>query len=174
MGKDWTADEDQYLRDNYGKLSAAECANELTNRNRGMVIGRASRLGLCSNMIGGGWSPGKPRPRGTPSTKVRKPYVSNGRPTLKPTLQDKLTRVKPYEEPMPVPEGDQKLHSRQYSDLDSGMCHWPLYFEQGVQMYCAAATERLPGRFATYCLCHDNMSVDTSRRYRGRIWSVTK
>lgn len=163
MGRDWTKDEDDFLKANYGKLSAAQCAAELnTGRSRGMVIGRASRLNLSSSIIGGGWAKGSLRQRGDPSTKVRKPHVSNGRPTIKPTLADRIERKQnePYKEPeMPVLTGDQKLHSRQYSDLEDNMCQWPVYVEQGVQMYCAAKTARLPGRWATYCDCHTDEST---------------
>ncbi len=150
MGRDWTADEDDFLKANYGKLSASECARQLPyrNRNRSMVIGRASRLGLTSQIIGGGWAGGKLRQRGDPKTKVRKPYVSNGRKSVE------------YEEPaMPLLEGDQKLHSRQWADLEDGMCKWPLYYEQNVQMYCAARTARAPGRWAIYCDCHAEAST---------------
>lgn len=55
------------------------------------------------------------------------------------------------------------------------MCHWPLYKEQDVQMYCAAQTERLPGRYATYCPCHGKMGVqpraERQHKYRRGIWA---
>lgn len=76
---------------------------------------------------------------------------------------------------MPVLEGETRLHSRSYPDLEDSMCQWPVYVEQGVQMYCAATTERLPGRFDSYCACHKAMSeqprAERRAKYKQGIWA---
>ena len=45
MRKGWSADEDFYLRNHYGKFAVAKLAQHL-QRSRTSVIGRAFRLGL--------------------------------------------------------------------------------------------------------------------------------
>lgn len=139
---EWTETEDAFLKDNYGKLSAGQCANGLVDRSRNAVIGRAGRLGLTKK-----GSPGRP--------KLAVKHVPRYRHRMGPVRS--LPPVEFKEPPMPQVNDVAKLHSRQYNDLEPGMCNWPVYIEQGVQMYCAAATERLPGRYDVYCACHRAM-----------------
>lgn len=148
----WTEAEDAYLKDNYGPLSASQCASGLnTGRTRDMVIGRADRLGLTQKGL-----PGRPKlaVEGVPRYKHR----------MGPMRSLSLVGFK--EPPMPQVNDAEKLHSRQHKDLESGMCNWPVYYEQGVQMYCAAATERLPGRYDIYCECHKQMGRQPLRPRR--------
>lgn len=157
----WTEVEDAFLQENYGKLSVAQCAVGLnTGRTENMVIGRAARLGLTQKGL-----PGRP--------KLAVEDVPRYRHRMGPVRSLPPTK---YEEPsMPILEGDAKLHSRQYKDLEPGMCNWPVYVEQGTQMYCAAATERLPGRYATYCNCHETMSqqprAERRAKYKRGVWA---
>lgn len=176
----WTPNAIEFLRHNYGKISAAEIVERIgTGHSRTAIIGKARRLGLKSDIVGGNWAKGKYHIRSEVRPHVpKKREPSNGRPTLQPTLEQRLERkvkIAEYEEPdMPVLEGDAKLHSRQHRDLEPGMCQWPVYFEQGVQMYCACNTERLPGRFSTYCKTHKLASEvpqsERRSRYRGKVW----
>lgn len=156
---EWTEAEDLYLKENYGSLSAKQCAGQL-NRTRNAVIGRADRLGLTQK-----GSPGHP--------KLAVEEVPRYKHRMGP-----VRRLPPaeYKEPLiPQVNDVEKLHSRQYSDLEPGMCYWPVYYEQGVQMYCAAAAERLPGRYGVYCRCHREMSqqprVERQRKYRQGVWA---
>lgn len=45
----WSEDEDNFIRANYGRLSALGCASQLPGRTRNAVIGRAKRLGMCAD-----------------------------------------------------------------------------------------------------------------------------
>lgn len=154
----WTEAEDEYLKANYGSLSANQCAIGLnTGRTRGMVIGRANRLGLTLK-----GSPGRP-----------KLAVEDYRHRMGPMRS--LPRTEYREPPMPQVNDAAKLHSRAHKDLEPGMCNWPVYIEQGVQMYCAAATERLPGRYDVYCACHREMSqqprAERRVKYKQGVWA---
>jgi hypothetical protein len=46
----FTADQDAFIRENYGKRSASVIARELGLNSRNCVIGRAYRLGLCRSV----------------------------------------------------------------------------------------------------------------------------
>lgn len=178
----WTPDAIQFLRDNAGKISTSEIALKLgTGHNRAAVIGKMHRLKLTglpqglrlgfkkrtpndrnattsANKPRAKWSKKKQDVSRTRSTPFRAPTASHVEPTM-PVLED----------------GAPILHSRPYADLEDGMCKWPVYQEQGVQMYCAAAVERLPGRWATYCACHGMASgqprAERERKYRRGIWA---
>lgn len=169
-GNAWSADEVEILRKLFAQgLSARAISQQVPGHSRNSVIGKMHRLGLgkldrpIKTAQAGRKKPARPKEK----------WGHDGKgPNYVPPV--KLI-VEPYEEPdMPVLEGDAKLHSRQHRDLEPGMCQWPVYFEQGVQMYCACNTERLPGRFSTYCKTHKLASeVPQSERrskYRGKVW----
>lgn len=178
MSKDWASDEDQFLRDNYGKLTAHQCAMQLAGRNRGMVIGRASRLGLCSDMVGGR-TIGVPRLRqhkaaGLPVTKrVANPVGVGGRKGLaRSSVADMANGAAQYKQVELVASvaidlpGLQCVGVESLIDLGPHQCRWPL--DDGK--WCGL--DKLDAGY--YCPAHHSASIDTSRRYRGRIWSVTK
>lgn len=159
----WTKAEDAYLKANYGLLSAKQCAIGLgTGRTRGMVIGRAARLGLTDK-----GSPGRPR--------LAVEDVSRYKHRMGPVRSLPPRQYNNLEPPMPQVNDAEKLHSRQYKDLEPGMCNWPVYVEQSVQMYCAAATERLPGRYDMYCQCHREISqqprAERRAKYKQGVWA---
>lgn len=156
----WTEIEDAYLKENYGSLSASQCANGLAGRGRNAVIGRAARLGLTEK-----GSPGRPR--------LAVEDVPRYKHRMGPARS--LPPVDYKEPPMPQVNDAARLHSCQHKDLEPGMCNWPVYIEQGVQMYCAAATERLPGRYDVYCECHREMSqqsrAERRAKYKQGVWA---
>lgn len=156
----WTEEEDAYLRANYGRLSAQQCAVSLTGRTRHMVIGRADRLGLTQK-----GSPG--RARLTVENVPRYKHRMGPMRSLPPTERQ--------EPPMPQVNGVQKLHSRPWNDLEPGMCNWPVYIEQGTQMYCAGVTAKIPGGHDVYCNVHHAMSrqprAERQKKYKQGVWA---
>lgn len=163
MGKrNWTREEDDYIRGHYGPQSMGQLAARF-GVTRSAIAGKCDRLGLTEK-----GSPGRPKlaVEGVPRYKHRMGPVRS----LPPRQCDNN-----LEPPMPQVNDAQKLHSRAYKDLELGMCNWPVYFEQGTQMYCAAATERLPGRYDVYCECHREMSqqprAERRAKYKQGVWA---
>lgn len=69
--------------------------------------------------------------------------------------------LNPLTETIAMPQVDdpvRPLHARSYADLEDQMCHWPLYEEQGVQMYCAADIDPEGPRGRPYCAAHGHQS----------------
>lgn len=158
MGKrNWTREEDDYIRDHYGPQSMGRLAARF-GVTRSAIAGKCDRLGLTQKGL-----PGRPR--------LTVEHVPNYKHRRKGPVRS-LPPVEYKEPPMPQVNDAAKLHSRQHRDLEPGMCNWPVYVEQGVQMYCAAATERLPGRYDVYCACHKSMGKQPLRPRQSKgTWS---
>jgi GcrA cell cycle regulator len=139
----WTADLVNLLTTMQASgRSANQIAQMIPDATRSAVIGKLHRLGIVGLRA-------KKRPN---YPKVRKSKV------LQKSVAPAEKNI--YIEPVVVPLSEQKLHSRPYAGLEQGLCHWPLYYEGPVQMYCAGVAMQRK----SYCQCHQTMSEQPKRR----------
>lgn len=174
----WSKDEDTFIRANYGRLTAHECALRLPGRTRGMVIGRASRLGQKSDLIGGR-SIGIPRPRGDPkpprkvlqvqpqrhSHTVRKITLAKTSVNERMGGQGLFKQVTLVDDiPLDLPN----LWCEPVSlvDLERHHCRWPM---DGGK-YCGLPKDDN----SSYCASHHHASVNHEHRYKRGVWVSPK
>lgn len=173
----WTEAEDTFLKANYGKLSASQCATGLnTNRTRSMIIGRADRLGLVSNLQSSG-RPRSSKRRPEPSIAAgRKGPVSSSKIALATTsVNERMGGAGQFKEVVirevmiDVP-GYQCQVVPDIIALDAVQCRWPL----DAGGFCGNDKYRsLNHKDTSYCLTHMKSSI-SNHHYRGGYWSTRK
>lgn len=172
----WSDKQVEYIRVNYGRMSAAMIANSLPVapgekcRTRNAVVGKAKRMGLCSDFVRGrnGEPPGV-RPDDRPKARPRKYIARAPSSTGKPREVFKQVTL---QEPDWVPLAG--LICEPVSLLDRGehQCSWPL--DGG--MYCGldrlkTYNEPRTGKRVApaYCSTHHHASIQPSK-YKAGIW----
>lgn len=167
---DWSAEEDEFLKENYGKMTAHECALQLVNRNRMAVIGRAGRLGLSSDIQ-------RARPeRIAPLRPVKKvPNPVGWAPQQRIALANTsvaerangmgMTKQVVLREAS-IDLADLKCEPVSLMDRRDDQCCWPL--DDG--MYCGL----LKPKRQPYCPAHQHAQTDHTRKYRRGIWVSPK
>ncbi len=152
-------------------LSCSKIAVQIPMATRNAIIGKLHRLGLT----GQGRPKSRKRRKGIGECKVplhAKSQPLHSAPRVPRTgtfgtvggVPAPRASGTPYREitVMPVVDDDSPpLHPRPYADLADDMCQWPLYVEQGVQMYCATHINRRDG---VYCPAHKALSHQPVKR----------
>jgi len=136
----WIHELVEFLREKFMEgQSAAVIASQIPGATRNSVIGKIHRLGL------NGQQPQKKKKLGVPRP-VR--YLPKPRGY-------RSAPIMPVE-PLPPPPEVPLLNVRPHAEVDEGLCYWPVYIKDGVQMYCATETT---GKRVSYCEAHRAMSA---------------
>lgn len=168
----WTPQQDEFLTQNYGRLTAHECAMELavSGLTRGSVIGRASRLGLMSNRSGERSK--HTRPRSSKQRPASSIPVTPGKVGLAATSvggAGMFKVVSMRDASIDVPD----YQCRMVPDivaLEPYQCRWPL----DAGGFCGNDQYRgLNHKDTSYCLTHMCKSIN-SREYAGGYWATRK
>ncbi len=139
-------------------VSCSQIASKIPFATRNAIIGKLHRLGLGSKDV----TKTLKKPRKDRGVR-RVPLHANSQPLHHKTGSwAPKPGQQPYQEATTMPQVDDgvsPLHPRVYRDLEYHMCHWPLYLEQGVQMYCASDIGPDGPRGGVYCATHRAMAA---------------
>lgn len=171
---DWDPECVEYVRRNYGKLSAQQIAVTMpgTRRfSRNAVVGKAMRLGLTSDLIGGKWgskvrSRGEPQP--APKPRVARKTIARARPDGAGVTYQQITLIEPV-----IDLPDLVCEPVSVSERADYQCSWPL--DGGL---CCGLPKLKPyvsnGRRVapSYCASHYHASISPNK-YSGTWRSPT-
>lgn len=167
-GSGWSTEEDQFIRNNYGKLTAHGCAMRLPGRTRNAVIGRAKRLFVVGDPDKIGRPPNRAGPPRLPLTKKVPNPVGWAPQQRMVTRSAGIGQIKqvPLVAEKPLDVADLKCEPVSLMDRRDDQCCWPL--DDG--MYCGL----LKPKRQPYCPAHQRAQTDNTRKYRRGIWVSPK